>query len=62
MTSFRSACGTWRFLDGELYRRVTEAGKPLWVHVSSSPTYLEEVLMRLLTEVLEEILSDVERK
>lgn len=54
MTSWRSVCGTWKFLDGQLYRKVNQNGKTdVWVCVSENPDNLSVILLKLLEEVLE---------
>lgn len=55
LTSWRSSCGTWKFLDGGLYRKVNANGKTgVWVHVSENPTWLEQKLLNILSEILDE--------
>jgi hypothetical protein len=49
---FRS--GEWKLEDGELYRKATEAGEPIWICVTKwmcSP--LERTMLDLIREALE---------
>lgn len=48
---FRS--GELKLMDGELFRRVSEAGVETWICISHNRTHLEDVLLRCLLEVLD---------
>ena len=55
MTSYRTKCGDWKVLDGELYKKVNQNGKTgVWVHVSTASDELSKRLMRIVMELLDE--------
>ncbi len=49
---WESACGTYTYMRGNLWRSVNNQGKPELIKISTSPNWIESKLLEIIEELL----------